>query len=180
MQTNDLGLDEFMTLCKTHRSGAIHQRQRGLRRLALGGGRGRVHERIGQHVYGGPAREIRPSGPYRIKFWNIGNEPWVRGSLGHMDLKYYLLKHNEFAKAMRAVDPSITLIASGMMLQNDNVPPELRAKNVGNLEPLYGSDYDWTGGFLKSCWGNFDIIAEHWYANGGHHGIWRRKGSCAG
>ena len=61
--------------------------------------------------------------PYRIKFWNIGNAPWGTWQLGHMDLKYYLLKHNEFAKAMRAVDPSITLIASGMMLQNDNVPP---------------------------------------------------------
>ena len=36
-------------------------------------------------------------------------------------------------------------------------------------QPLYGSDYDWTGGFLKSCKGNFDIIAEHWYAGGGHH-----------
>ena len=22
---------------------------------------------------------------------------------------------------------------------------------------------------MKSCWGNFDIIAEHWYAGGGHH-----------
>jgi alpha-N-arabinofuranosidase len=28
---------------------------------------------------------------------------------------------------------------------------------------------DWTGSFLKDCWGNFDIIAEHWYAQGGHH-----------
>jgi hypothetical protein len=23
--------------------------------------------------------------------------------------------------------------------------------------------------FLKGSWGNFDILAEHWYAQGGHH-----------
>jgi alpha-N-arabinofuranosidase len=80
-----------------------------------------------------------------------------------------MLKHNEFAKAMRQADPSITLIASGLMLQNDNVPPESRAKYVGNLGPLYGTDSDWDGSFLKSCMGNFDIIAEHWYSGAGHH-----------
>ena len=73
-----------------------------------------------------------------MKFWNIGNEPWGSWQLGHTDLKYYMIKHNEFAKAMRAVDPSITLIASAMMLQNDNVPGNLRAKYVGNLDGLYG------------------------------------------
>jgi alpha-L-arabinofuranosidase len=56
-----------------------------------------------------------------------------------------------------------------MMLQNDNVPGILRSKYVGNLDGLYGGDYDWTGGFIKGTWGNFDIIAEHWYAQGGHH-----------
>ena len=80
-----------------------------------------------------------------------------------------MLKHNEFAKAMRQADPSIVLIASGLMLENTNVPREQRAKYVGNLESLYGTEADWTGSFLKDCWGNFDIVAEHWYASGGHH-----------
>jgi alpha-N-arabinofuranosidase len=107
--------------------------------------------------------------PYHVKFWNIGNEPWGTWQLGRTDEKYFMMKHNEFAKAMRAVDPSITLIASGLMLQNDNVPPGERAKYVGNLSPLYGTDSDWDAGFIKDCWGNFDIVAEHWYARGGHH-----------
>ena len=105
-----------------------------------------------------------------MKFWNIGNEPWGDWQIGHTDLKYFMIKHNEFAKAMRAVDPSITLIASAMMLQNDNVPGILRAKYVGQPRTAcMAADYDWTGGFLKDSWGNFDIIAEHWYAQGGHH-----------
>jgi alpha-L-arabinofuranosidase len=114
------------------------------------------------------ARNGHPA-PYRVKFWNIGNEPWGSWQLGHTDLKYFEIKHNEFAKAMRAVDPSITLIASGDMLQDDNLPGNLRAKYVGNLQELYGGDYDWTGGFLAKCWGTFDGISEHWYAQGNRH-----------
>jgi len=169
MQPNDLGLDEFMTLCKLINVEPY---------ISVNAGFGDSHSAAEEveymngsvNTYMGAqrARNGHPE-PYHVKLWNIGNEPWGSWQLGHTDLKYYVLKHNEFAKAMRAVDPSITLIASAMMLQNDNVPGPERAKYVGNLDPLYGSDADWTGGFLKNCWGNFDIIAEHWYASGGHH-----------
>jgi len=169
MQTNDLGLDEFMTLCKLINVEPY---------ISVNAGFGDSHSAaeeveymngsINTHMGAQRAKNGHPE-PYRVKFWNIGNEPWGTWQLGRTDLKYFMLKHNEFAKAMRQVDPSITLIASAMMLQNDNVPPEQRAKYVGNLGPLHGSDYDWTGGFLKSTWGNFDILAEHWYAGGGHH-----------
>ena len=49
--------------------------------------------------------------PYHVKYWDIGNEPYGAWQLGRTDLKYYVLKHNEFAKAMRKADPSITLLA---------------------------------------------------------------------
>ena len=70
---------------------------------------------------------------------------------------------------MREVDPSITLIASGKMLEDMFLKGDMRAKYVGNLQPLYGKDLDWTGGLLEHCWGNFDGIAEHWYEQGGRH-----------
>jgi alpha-N-arabinofuranosidase len=169
MQTNDLGLDEFMTLCKLIDVEPY---------ISVNAGFGDSHSAAQEveymngsaNTYMGAQRvkNGHPE-PYHVKFWNIGNEPWGDWQLGHTDLKYFVLKHNEFAKAMRAVDPSITLIASGLMLQNDNVPPHLRAKYVGNLDSFYGSDYDWTGGFFKNCLDNVDIMAEHWYANGGHH-----------
>ena len=89
--------------------------------------------------------------PYHVKLWNIGNEPWGSWQLGRTDLKYFVFKHNEFAKAMRAVDPSITLIASGLMLEDWYLTGETRAKYAGNLGPLYGGDFDWTGGFLKTA-----------------------------
>ena len=170
MQTNDLGLDEFMTLCKLINVEPY---------ISVNAGFGDSHSAVEEVEYmNGPANTYMGAKraknghpePYHVKFWNIGNEPWGTWQLGRTDLKYFMLKHNEFAKAMRAADPSITLIASGLMLQNDNVPPGERAKYVSNLGPLYGSsDWDWDAGFTKDCWGNFDIIAEHWYARGGHH-----------
>ncbi len=169
MQTNDLGLDEFMTLCKLINVDPY---------ISVNAGFGDSHSAAEEveymngsvNTYQGAkrAKNGHPE-PYHIKFWNIGNEPWGTWQLGRTDMKYYMLKHNEFAKAMREVDPSITLIASGIMLQNDNVPSDQRAKYVGNLDALYGSDSDWDAGFINTCRGNFDIIAEHWYAQGNHH-----------
>jgi alpha-N-arabinofuranosidase len=169
MQSNDLGLDEFMTLCKLIGVEPY---------ISVNAGFGDSHSAaeeveymngsVNTHMGAERARNGHPE-PYHVKFWNIGNEPWGSWQLGRTDSKYFMLKHNEFAKAMRQVDPSIVLIASGLMIENTNVPREQRAKYVGNLESLYGTNADWTGSFLKDCWGNFDIVAEHWYASGGHH-----------
>ncbi|HYA61822.1 MAG TPA: alpha-N-arabinofuranosidase, partial [Candidatus Sulfotelmatobacter sp.] len=169
MQTNDVGMDEFMTLCKLIGVEPY---------ITVNAGFGDAHSAAEEVEYiNGPvgtrlgalrARNGHAE-PYHVKFWNIGNEPWGTFQLGYTDLKYYVLKHNEFAKAMRKVDPSITLIASGLMLEDMNLNGEMRAKHVGNLQPLFGTDVDWTGGLLAQCWGNFDGIAEHWYAQPGRH-----------
>src|SRR3546814_10707979 len=45
----------------------------------------------------------------------IGNEPYGWWQIGRTTLDYFMLKHNRFAAAMSAVDPSITLIGSGAM-----------------------------------------------------------------
>jgi alpha-N-arabinofuranosidase len=169
MQPNDLGLDEFMKLCKLINVDPY---------ISVNAGLGDSHSAAEEVEYmNGAAKTYMGTKraknghpePYHVKFWNIGNEPWGTWQLGRTDEKYYMIKHNEFANAMREADPSILLIASGLMLQNDNVPPAERAKYVGNLGPLYGTEADWDAGFIKDCWGNFDIVAEHWYAGGGHH-----------
>jgi alpha-N-arabinofuranosidase len=169
MQTNDLGLDEFMTLCKLINVEPY---------ISVNAGLGDSHSAAEEVEYmngavttlmGAQRAKNGHPAPYSVKLWNIGNEPWGSWQIGRTDLKYFMIKHNEFAKAMRQVDPSITLIASGMMLQDDNVPNEMRAKYVGHHEPMFGGDHDWTGGFMRESKGNFDIMAEHWYAQGGHH-----------
>ena len=59
--------------------------------------------------------------------------------LGHMPLEKYVEKHNEFAEAMRAVDPSIKLVA------------------VGDVGPVERGDAD------GNCADHMDLISEHFY-----------------
>lgn len=179
MQTNDVGMDEFMTLCKLIGVEPY---------ICVNAGFGDAHSAaeeveyingsVNTHMGAWRAKNGHPQ-PYHVKYWNIGNEPWGTFQLGYTELKYYVLKHNDFAKAMRKVDPSITLIASGWMLEDMNLKGEMRAKYVGNLQPLFGTDADWTGGLLAHCWGNFDGIAEHWYAQPGRHFDLERAKSLA-
>jgi alpha-N-arabinofuranosidase len=61
------------------------------------------------------ARAERPPAPYNVKLWGIGNEPWGDYQMGAMALPQYELKHNLFAKEMKKIDPTITLIAGGAM-----------------------------------------------------------------
>jgi alpha-L-arabinofuranosidase len=167
MQVNDIGPDEFAEFCILIGVEPY---------ISVNAGLGDSHSAAQEVGYMNGA-ESTPMGalrarnghpaPYHVRYWNIGNEPWGSWQIGRTDLKYFMLKHNEFAKAMRKVDPSIILIASGEMLEDGQVPGELRSKYVGNLAGAYGSDFDWTGRFLKDCWGNFDGIAEHWYARPG-------------
>lgn len=166
MQPNDLGMDEFMNFCKLIGVEAY---------ISVNAGLGDSHSAAEEVEYingsaSTPMGALRAKNghpaPYHVKFWNIGNEPWGSWQIGRTDTKYFMMKHNEFAKAMREVDPSITLIASGRMLQDDMLHGDDR-KYVGNLQPLYGAPADWTGNFLSKTWGNFDGIAEHWYSHPG-------------
>jgi alpha-N-arabinofuranosidase len=167
MQTNDVGMDEFMTLCKLIGVEAY---------ITVNAGFGDAHSAAEEVEYiNGPvetqmgalrARNGHPE-PYHVKFWNIGNEPYGSWQLGHTDLKYYVLKHNEFAKAMRKVDPSITLLASGAMPDEMTVEGQPRVMHLADPQAQFGSEADWTGGLLAHSFGNFDGLTEHWYSRAG-------------
>ena len=167
MQSNDVGLDEFMTLCRligvepyitvnagfgdAHSAGEEVEYMNGQASTRLGAER---------------ARNGHPQ-PYNVKFWDIGNEPYGVWQLGRTDLKYYVLKHNEFAAAMRKVDPSIVLLASGNMPEPMDLTGEMRAKDVDHMRAVEGTPEDWTGGEIEHSWGNFSGITQHWYARSG-------------
>jgi len=109
----------------------------------LGDSRDAVEEL--QYANGGPdtpmgklrAKNGHPE-PYKVKWWGIGNEMYGGWQLGHMPLEKYVKKHNEFAEAMRAEDPSIQLVA------------------VGATGP-------WSEGMMKHCADHMDLISEHFY-----------------
>jgi alpha-N-arabinofuranosidase len=77
--------------------------------------------------------------PFRVKLWEVGNEIWGDWVRGHSDAETYARNFNRYAKAMRAVDPSIKLIAVG-----DN-------------------DMKWNRTVLQAAGQNIDYLAIHHY-----------------
>src|SRR5579875_3880061 len=100
--------------------------------------------------------------PYKVRYWNVGNETYGHWQLGHMALDQYVIKHNLFADAMREVDPSIYIIAPGGFVDEMTTGQGI-VDNSGSALVPYGSDRDWAGGMLKACWGKFDALATHAY-----------------
>ncbi|HEY5056588.1 MAG TPA: alpha-L-arabinofuranosidase C-terminal domain-containing protein [Acidobacteriaceae bacterium] len=168
MQTNDLGMDELMTLCKLIDVDPY---------ITVNAGLGDAHSAAEEVEYmNGPAStrlgaERAKNGhpePYHVKYWDIGNEPYGSWQYGHTDIKYYAVKHNDFAQAMRAVDPSITLLASGAMPDEMTVEGQPRTIGIPDPQVHFGDpQMDWTGGLLLHSFGNFDGLTEHWYVRAG-------------
>lgn len=77
--------------------------------------------------------------PFGVKLWEVGNEIWGDWVRGHSDAETYARNYNRYAKAMRAVDPSIKLIAVG-----DN-------------------DMKWNRTVLSAAGANIDYLAIHHY-----------------
>ncbi len=167
VQSNDVGLDEFMTLCRLLGVAPY---------VTVNAGFGDAHSAAAEVKYlNGPvttrlgalrARNGHPQ-PYGVKFWNIGNEPYGPWELGHTSLQDFLWKNDEFARAMRRADPSIVLLASGAM--PDEMTIEGIARKLGHKSDQIRlcSAADWTCAYLKHSWGYFNGITEHWYARAG-------------
>lgn len=58
--------------------------------------------------------------PYNVKYWEIGNEVWGPWQVGHCTAEEFAHKCVEFAKAMKAADPDIKILACGHIDQNWN------------------------------------------------------------
>ncbi len=83
--------------------------------------------------------------PHAIRTWCLGNEmdgPW---QTGHKTAKEYAHLANETAKAMRALDPEIELVACGSSASN---------------MPTFG---DWEREVLEECYDSVDYISMHQY-----------------
>ena len=104
--------------------------------------------------------------PYNIKWWGIGNEMYGSWQYGHMVLNQYVFKHNLFGEAMRKVDPSITLLATGATPDEMTIYG-LALPVVGKLIPAYGSAGDWDFGLFTHCFDYIDVMSEHFYSYAG-------------
>ena len=166
VQPNDVGADEFMTLCHLLNVEAY---------ITVNAGFGDEWSaaQLVEYVNGAattPMGKWRAANghpePYHVKFWGVGNEPWGEWQLGFMPVVQWELKHNLFAKAMRKVDPTIKLIAGGAM--PDAMTGSKQAKRLnGQIVPEYLSPGDWSGNLLAHCLDNMDMLSEHFYSRSG-------------
>lgn len=51
--------------------------------------------------------------PYKVKYWGIGNEVYGEWQVGHCKAEEYAEKCRQYAQFMKAIDPTIKLVAVG-------------------------------------------------------------------
>jgi alpha-N-arabinofuranosidase len=172
MESNDMGIDDFMTFCKL--IGAEPY-------LAVNDGLGDAHSAAEEVEYvNGPATnrwgKVRAANghpaPYGVKIWGVGNEMYGPWQWGHMSVAQYPQKHNLFVKAMRKVDPTIQVIASSATpeelswtyIENRQLGTFPERETVTDKLPFgFFTKYDWTGALLAESADYIDYLGEHFY-----------------
>lgn len=174
IESNDVGLHEFMALCRL--VGAEPD-------LAIDTGFGSAREAAEQVEYcngsihtrmGRMRAENGHPEPFHVRYWTIGNEMYGPWQYGHMSLDQYWVKHNYIVDAMKAIDPNIKVTVSGASICEKSVDG---AEKKGNFFPSiweppiteklpyeFGSINDWDGWLLQKCTNNIDNLSEHTYA----------------
>jgi alpha-N-arabinofuranosidase len=112
-EPNDVGIDEFLELCRLTGTKPY---------LALNAGDGTPEEaaNLVEYCNGGldtkygklRAKNGHPE-PYTVKLWGIGNEMFGNWQNGHVDEETYARRHVAIARAIRAVDEDIKIVATG-------------------------------------------------------------------
>lgn len=145
IESNQFGTNEFMAWCKA--AGALPL-------MGLNFGTGTVEEAAALVEYCNISKGTKWSNlrrqhgiaePYNVQHWCLGNEmdgPW---QIGHMSATEYGYKAADAARQMRAVDPSLKLIACG---------------SSGPGMPTY---LDWDREVLTQCYEDVDGLSLHRY-----------------
>ena len=172
LESNDMGVDDFMSFCRL--IGAEPY-------LAVNSGLGDAHSAAEEVEYvngpatsrlGGQRAANGHPAPYGVKIWGVGNEMYGPWQWGHMSIRQYAEKHNLMVRAMRKVDPTIKVIASGATpeeaswcyIENRQFNTfEGREKVSEPLPFAFGSSQDWTWALLKTSADYIDYLGEHFY-----------------
>lgn len=147
INTNEFGTDEYLAWCRLVGTQPL---------LGLNLGTGTPEQAAALVEYcnqpqGTRWSELRRKNgnvdPYNVHHWCLGNEmdgPW---QIGHMTATEYGMKAQDSARQMRAVDPSLKLIACG---------------SSGPGMPTY---LEWDREVLEQCYEYVDAISLHRYFN---------------
>jgi alpha-L-arabinofuranosidase len=145
VNSNQFGTNEFMTWCKASGTEPL---------MAVNLGTGTPEQAAALLEYCNVDRGTQWSDlrrkhgvadPYKVKRWCLGNEmdgPW---QIGHTSATEYGLKAADAARQMRAVDPSVLLIA------------------CGSSGPTLPSYLEWDREVLEQCYEYIDGLSLHRY-----------------
>ena len=157
---NDVGIDEYITFSRAVGSEPY---------VVVNVGTGSPEEAAALVQYvNGPAAshwgrvraENGHKDPYKVRLWNIGNEEFLP-TLGGSDGKTYAANYLAFAHAMRAVDPTIKIVAVGMFEIPRGAIPESNP-----AFPVLRYIFDWGSQFLPAAGKESDYYAIHYYDPG--------------
>ena len=158
---NDVGIGEFVTLCRL--VGAEPY-------ICVNYGTGSPEEaaELVEYCNGGAETrwgKVRAENghlePYGIKYWNIGNELYLPTEIGATNGREYGRGFKRFARAMRAVDHDIQLVAVGCFDLHPLVAAILRFDQ--KLWPIVRYHVGWTAGLLQEAGEDIDLLAIHYY-----------------
>lgn len=138
IESNDVGIHEYMALCREIDTEPFIAVNTGL------GDAQSAAEEV-QYLNGSvdtPMGQLRAQNghpePFGVKWFAVGNEMFGDWQLGHMPLAEYVKKHNDVVDKMKAMDATLKPIGVGF---------------IG----------DWSRQMLTTCSDHMDLISEHIY-----------------
>jgi len=149
IEHNDFGMHEYFDLI-----GELNTQPF----IALNAGLGSVDLAIQevQYVNGSPdtpmGRLRSANGrrePFHCTYWAVGNEMSGDWQLGNVPIAEFMKRHNSFSQALRDVDKSIKLVASGEAVRPAS---------------------DWDRQLLANCAAYIDLNSKHFYKQDWHGG----------
>ncbi|MFD2035009.1 alpha-L-arabinofuranosidase C-terminal domain-containing protein [Belliella marina] len=160
LETNDVGIHEFMELCKLLDTDANIAVNTGL-------GTAKMAAEEVEYVNGDVSTKMGKwradnghEAPYNVKLWAVGNEMFGDWQLGNIPIEEYVVKHNEVAEAMIKVDPNIELIGVGFPGHWNDMMYEHSLDNMDYIsEHIYKQDWH-SGGLLTHARQLADLIKE--------------------
>jgi alpha-N-arabinofuranosidase len=147
-ESNRVGTDEFLALCREVGAAPF---------LVVNDGSGTPEEAARWVAYcnepasGTEGRRRAANGhaaPYGVQLWGVGNEVWGQWQIGHTGPAEYAARLGRFAAAMRAVDPTIHIVAVGDGVRGDT------ADDPGRL---------WNEAVLRQAGAQADYLSFHLY-----------------
>jgi alpha-N-arabinofuranosidase len=142
-ESNQFGTAEFIKLCRKVGAEPL---------ICLNMGTGTIQEAMGwveycngtgNTYYANLRRSHGYEEPFRVKYWGLGNELYGMWQMNHKSAEDYAKEALEYAKAVKWIDPSVSLIACG-----------------------YEQDADWNYTVMKTAGQLVDYISAHHYSVG--------------